>query len=317
MTNRIVELKERVYEFVSANGPALPASVAKEFKSTNLFMSALLSELVTNKRLFLTKAKVGGSPLYYCKSQEHKLAQLLRNYLNPTERNALDILQEKKVLRDRDCLPAERVALRQLYDFAKPVRLMVQGTEELFWVWYLVSEDQAKSIIELSLESLYPSKEDQKSETVIVPRPEQLIEVVQEHKGQDEVVTTQEPEKKVRKKHLAQTQLVEKKAPLDFERLLFEFLKKKEMTVLEKRVIRRNREWNLIVEISSSVGRLRYFVKVKNRKSVNEGDVVLAFTESQNMKLPLLFISSVDFSKKAQDFLAKNFPGIQVIRVKN
>ena len=132
MTNRILELKEQVYEYVNRHGPVLPAVIAKEFRSTNIFISALLSELISNKRIKLTRAKIGGSPLYYCKDQEARIVELLRGNLGQKQREALDILIEKKVLRDRDCLPFERVALRELEDFAIPVKLVISDVEEIF-----------------------------------------------------------------------------------------------------------------------------------------------------------------------------------------
>ena len=151
MTNRILELKERVYEYVNTKGPVLPSVIAKEFRSTNIFISALLSELVTNKRIKISRAKIGGSPLYYCKDQEERLVDLLRGNLGQKPREALDILKEKKILRDRDCLPFERVALRELEDFAIPVKLVISDTEEIFWKWYLLPDTEAKELIEKSL----------------------------------------------------------------------------------------------------------------------------------------------------------------------
>ena len=122
MPNKIVQLKESVHDFVNRKGPVLPSTVAKEFGNTTLFISALLSELVTEKKLKLTRAKVGGSPLYYAPEQAPKLVSLLKKHLTQQNREALSLLREKKVLRDRDRLPYERIALRELGDFAKPVR---------------------------------------------------------------------------------------------------------------------------------------------------------------------------------------------------
>ena len=91
MTNRILELKERVFEYVQNHGPILPSVIAKEFHSTTIFISALLSELITNKRIKISRAKIGGSPLYYCKEQEARLVDLLRGNLGQKPREALDI----------------------------------------------------------------------------------------------------------------------------------------------------------------------------------------------------------------------------------
>ena len=189
--NRIVELKEEVFRFVQRSGPTLPSQVAKTFKGTNLFMSALLSELITNKKLKLTKAKVGGSPLYYAQGQETRLYNMLREHVGLKPKEALDTLKEKKVLRDRDCLPFERVALRELIDFAKPVRFVVQDTEELFWKWFLLSDSDAKERIEGILDTIYNKKEEAqeepKEEVKEEPKEEVKVEPKEEVKLEPEV----------------------------------------------------------------------------------------------------------------------------------
>ena len=307
MTNRILELKERVFEYVNMHGPVLPAVISKEFRSTNIFISALLSELVTNKRIKLTRAKIGGSPMYYCKSQEPRIVELLRGNLGQKQREALDILMEKKILRDRDCLPYERVALRELEDFAIPVRLTINEVEEIFWKWYLLQDDEAKDLISSQLEHLYSPKKEEikvheaKKEEIKVEEVE--VEVVKESK---------------KKKKFLQEVLVDKAKPIEsseFEKQVIQYLKKKEIKILEKTPIGK-KEFNFIVQIPSNVGELSYFVKARHKKSLSEGDLLLAFTEGQNLKFPTLFISSGDITKKAKEYMTKNLKGMSFQRLK-
>lgn len=308
--NRILELKERVFEYVERNGPLLPAVIAKEFRSTNIFISALLSELATNKRIKISKAKIGGSPLYYCKGQEYKLPDMLRNNLGQKPREALDLLKEKRILRDRDCLPFERVALRELEDFAIPVKLVIDDTEELFWKWFLLPDTDAKDMIGKQLEQLYaPVKE--------IPKQSEIIKIFKELKADDAPKTLEPKEEKTKhKKKFLQEVLIEKKEePTDFDRSIVSFLKKREIKILEKKILSK-KEINLIVQVPSSLGNLSYFVKARNKKSFTEGDLLLAFTEGQNLKLPTFFISSGDITKKAQDFMSKNLKGMNFFKIK-
>lgn len=312
MTNRILELKERLFEYVEQNGPLLPSTISKEFRITNIFASALLSELVSNKRVKISKAKIGGSPMYYTKVQEPRLIDLLRNNLGQKPREALDILKEKKVLRDRDCLPFERVALRELEDFAIPVRLTINDVEEIFWKWYLLGDEEAKDMITSFLEKLYaPKKEEVKKEEpkVYEVKKEEIIEV-EEVK---EIV--KEPKKK---KKFLQEVLIEKAKPIEaseFEKQVIQYLKKKEIKILEKTILGKN-EFNMTIQIPSNVGELSYFVKARHKKSLSEGDLLLAFTEGQNFKLPTLFLSSGDITKKAKEYMNKNLKGMSFQRLK-
>ena len=323
MTNRILELKERVFEYVQNHGPVLPSVIAKEFRSTNIFISALLSELITNKRIKISRAKIGGSPLYYCKEQEVKLVDLLRGNLGQKPREALDILKEKKVLRDRDCLPFERVALRELEDFAMPVKLVIQDTEEIFWKWYLLPDQEAKELIERSLERIYAPK---KEEVIVQVSKvlEQTSEIEKEVKAPASIEKPIEKEKKKKKKFLQEV-LVDKgkkeKATEEdkedsFESIVIQYLKKKEIKILDKVVIAKNKEINFTVQIPTPVGELCYFVKARHKKSLSEGDLLLAFTEGQNVKLPTLYLSSGESTKKAKEYMAKNLKGMNFIRIK-
>lgn len=296
MANRILELKEKVFEYIDTHGPLLPSTVAKEFRVTNIFVSALMSELASNKRIKISKAKIGGSPLYYVKHQETKLVDMLRNSIGQKPKEALDILKEKKVLRDRDCLPFERVALRELKDFAISVKLTINDVEEVFWKWYLLPDEEAKDMIGKILEQIYAPKKEEIKENV----------EVKEHK---------EPKKK---KKFLQEVLVEKipKVDTDFEKIVNEYLKKKEIKILEKISVNKKKEFNLIVQISSNVGELSYFVKARSKKSLSEGDLLLAFTEGQNLKLPTLYLSNGDVTKKAKEYMAKNLKGMSFLKLK-
>ncbi|MDP3918702.1 MAG: hypothetical protein Q8Q35_02245 [Nanoarchaeota archaeon] len=386
MANKVVELKENILVYVQKNGPLLPQNVAKHFKGTNMFISALLSELVTNKKVKMSKAKVGGSPLYYCEHQREQLYSKLRNYVGPKPKEALDNLNDKKVLRDRDCLPFERVALRELVDFAKPVRLIIGDTEELFWKWYLLPDFDAKLLIEDILRKVYSQEEEPAKKIILekpiieivepkvtsnhfeipinqeIPvieismeekaeklklirsdikilqkkvenKPEPVIQkpkVIEEPEIKQPIVIEEpkivKPKKNKAKKKVddpttvpeAQTTLsyeIEEPQEDEFFDLVKANLDKKGIIIKKFDIIKSSREFNFVVKIPSNVGELNYFVKARNRKKLNEGDVLLAFTESQNFKMPLLYFSNADLTNKAMEYIEKNLPGMTFIKL--
>ena len=345
MSNRIVQLKEDILSYVSRRGPLLPSNVAKEFKGTTLFISALLSELVTNKKIKLSKAKIGGSPLYYCDHQKDKLYSMLKEYIGKKQKEALDLLFEKKVLRDRDCLPFERVALREMSDFARPVRLTINETEELFWRWYLLKDEDAKDLIEVILENIYGLKEEKK-EKVVEEKKEKVVEEVEEEEVEEEEVEEEEVEeevpeppvveapkvkvkKKVKKKVVKKKEIEvikQKKLKKETEEIvkdkdllnvLNKYMDANGIEIIRTLVVKNNREINMIVKVPSQAGDLKYFVKARRRKRLNEGDLLLAFTESQTLKLPILYFSNAELSKKTLDYIKKNIPGMNYIRIEN
>ena len=62
-----------------------------------------------------------------------------------------------------------------------------------------------------------------------------------------------------------------------------------------------------IIEIPSNVGKIKFFVKVKNKKVINDADLVLAHNDAQLKKLPLLFLSNGEVNKKGEEYASKNF----------
>tara|TARA_Y100000310_G_scaffold314887_1_gene364743 strand:- start:6168 stop:7193 length:1026 start_codon:yes stop_codon:yes gene_type:complete len=341
MANRIVELKEQIHTYVSKNGPILPYPVAKEFKGTTLFISALLSELVSTKKIKLSKAKIGGSPLYYAPHQEDNLYGKLRSHIGKKQQEALDMLKDKHVLRDRDLLPVERVSLRDLPDFAKPVRLVLNNTEELFWKWHTFPDIEAKTVIENILQDVYKPelvKEEIKVvEQTVTASVQPLVEVqlekpipveetVEIELEPESIVELPKPElpkpkkKLVKKKKAPESQITLQKNKVaagedEFLDQILNHLSEKGIIVEQSTLVKKNRESNLLVIIPSNVGELKYFVKARNRKKLNEGDILLAFTESQNNKLPLLYISNAELTNKAKEYISKNLPGMTYIKI--
>ena len=81
------------------------------------------------------------------------------------------------------------------------------------------------------------------------------------------------------------------------------------MYTISKEVVRKNSEINFIVDIPSVLGKLRYFVKFKSKKSINEKDLEKALKESEKKGLPLLFLSEGSLTKKAEKYLHSNQSG--------
>ena len=217
-------------------------------------------------------------------------------------------------------MPFERVALRELEDFAMPVKLIIHDTEEIFWKWFLLPDQEAKELIEKYLERIYPTKKEEVALVELTKSMAQVSEPEKETKS-SEIPKPAEKEKKKKKKFLQEI-LVDKGKKekvleeTNFESLIIQYLKKKEIKILDKMIIARNKEINFTVQIPTPVGELCYFVKARHKKSLSEGDLLLAFTEGQNMKLPTLYLSTGESTKKAKEYMGKNLKGMNFIRIK-
>ncbi|MBT6995007.1 hypothetical protein HN865_03250 [Candidatus Woesearchaeota archaeon] len=270
---------------VMNKGPLQPSQIATTVNTNILFASAILSELVDNKKVKITHVKRGGSPFYYVQGQEEKLMDLAK-YLSGKTKEAYDILSEKLVVRDSTAEPWQRVALRELKDFAVPVHVNYKGIQETFWKWYLTTNDEAKGIIK----ELFNEKGEVEKETLV----EKPIE---------------EPLKKEIQKEVVQETLVKKESIENGEEILGDYFSSNEMYIISQNVVRKGREFNFVIDVPSRLGKLRYFVKYKNKKSITDKDLLGAFDEGMEKGLPILFLSGGELNKKAQKYMDENISG--------
>ena len=123
--------EEKIIQLIKSKGPVIPAQISKEIETNIIMASAYLSELSSNNLVKISNIKIGGSPLYYLPGQEHKLQDFANN-LHEKEKKSYDLLKQKKILRDLNLDPVVRVTLRQIKDFAIPLKVDYKGNSEIF-----------------------------------------------------------------------------------------------------------------------------------------------------------------------------------------
>ena len=189
---------EKVMEFIKTKGPVLPTQLSKIIGQDPLIASAYLSELTDRKKIKISHTKMGSSPVYYVEGQEPKL-QDLYPHLDEREKEAYNHLKENNILRDIKQAPAIRVALRNIKDFAVPLAVSHGDKKEIFWKWYLISNQEATAQIQKHLETIPKEPEPQeKKPEQIVPKPEPYIQKPEPEirkEIQQEILKKKEPEK--------------------------------------------------------------------------------------------------------------------------
>jgi hypothetical protein len=283
------ELKFKVLEYVRLRGPVIPVQVAKQIGSNILFAGAVLSELLSNGKIKISNAKIGGSPVYYFLGQELRLS-VLYPYLHQRERHAYDLLKQHKVLMDKALEPVERVALREIKDFAYPIRF----NEELFWRWYLTNEQEALNLIkESNKEEPKLVLEDLKEEAKVEEKPQIKIEL------KKEVIEPVKIEKKEKK--------LKKEVKEDFALMLKNYFDKKGIKIFEENVVKKGKEFDYIVEVSSQIGNIRMFLSAKDKKKINDADLSICHNKSQLKKLPLMILTNGELTKQAKEYINNNY----------
>ena len=138
------EMRNKILEMIKIRGPSLPIQISKQLGTNSIMAGAMLSTLLAQKHLKITNAKIGGSPLYYVGGQEGQLSGLLYPHLKDVHKKAFDLLKQQGVLEDAALEPVNRVALRELPDFAKKLTIY---TGDVFWKWYLIGDVDAEGKI--------------------------------------------------------------------------------------------------------------------------------------------------------------------------
>lgn len=166
------EKNEQIMELLKARGPILPVEAAKRVDSDIIIASAYLATMVSREEVKMSHLRVGGSPLYYLPGQESML-QNFADRLNPPEKRAYNLIKERKILRDNELEPVQRVSLRAIKDFALPLNVKHENNIEIFWKWYLLSDAEAEPLIKKQLQ---PEAEEPAAEKITQAAPEKAAE---------------------------------------------------------------------------------------------------------------------------------------------
>ncbi len=302
--------QDRILQFMRTSGPTTPSKVAKVINTDSLLASAHLSDLSSQKKVRVSNLKIGGTPLYYIPGQEERLYAFANGNINPKDFEVLEFLKEKKILREQELELLPRVALRGLKDFAVPFNVTMHGETELFWKFYLVSDEERDVLVK---QMLMPVANEvsaaQQSDSMLMQEQYERVsaqtKLVAEEPVRTEVregVQEGHQEKPVQK---VKEKLRKKRVAVEdtFSEELEAFFKRLKIVIEQKETLRKNAEMNYFIKVPSVVGQMRYFCKAKNKAKCDERDLSAAYMEAQMKKLPLLFLYTEELNKKVQEMI--------------
>ncbi|MBT3408163.1 hypothetical protein HOK68_05000 [Candidatus Woesearchaeota archaeon] len=279
-------MRDRVLDFVKANGPVIPTAVSKNLKIDSILAGAFLSSLISLKLMKVSDLKVGSSPLYYTEGQEKKLQDFSSN-LNEKDFKTYLTLKENQVLRDSQCDALTRVSLSTLRDFAIPLNITYNGEAIKIWKWYLLKDNQlTQKITELLNIDTDSQKTNQNSD-------ESKQEINNEPKVENKTQLSDQkaPDFKILKTQLEKTEQNNNKRIEELERLV--------KTIINKTTNSNLPESNVISETNDETD--AKFVDQteslpKNFKHLN------SLLNQKNIKLN----TDDDIYIKVNDFISKN-----------
>jgi len=280
------QIKEKILFTLRRNGPGLPVHIARSVGLSILFTSAFLSELFSEKKVKMSDMRIGSSPAYFLPGQEYSLERFSQ-HLKSKEKDAYLLLKEKKFLKDKEQVPAIRVALREIKDFSIPF----EKNAELYWRFHTSPESEFIA------------------EKKIIPQPEKPIILP------ISPIIKEEPEKKAKQKELdifdkktekpkraKPAKSIKKISPTKKEDKLFnkikEFLGKKQIEITGIEGFNKS---ELTLKVNESG--IEKLLIAYNKKKISEADIIKAYKKAQEAKLPYMVLSLGEPSKKISSIL--------------
>jgi flagellar biosynthesis GTPase FlhF len=349
MAEDMKTIGDKAAQLLREKGALLTMDIARALNLSSLIAGAVLSGLVSKKIAEVSSLKVGSSPVYYVPQRKHLLEQFVQ-HLGSKEKEAFDMLKSKKVIRDSELEPAERVAMSQIKDFAIPIEAISKdGSSEKFWKLYSISNEHVKDILlekqrkgvierdakltEIAKIKREPEPKEEKEEK----QQEEPEKTESEPKGQEnkEGKQEKEPEKKEKQKEnreedkqkeqAKQKSQQEKEtepereepAKPDFDKnsfteKVFNFFSENSVSVISFNIVKKDKEFNCVASFPTPFGRARYYVFCKNKSRVSDQDISDAYIDAMNKHLPLVFITSGKLTKKCVESLGSKFKSILV-----
>ena len=90
----------------------------------------------------------------------------------------------------------------------------------------------------------------------------------------------------------------------EFMKKIIDFLNDKNIEITDFEIIKKNSDIDIFIQIPTTLGRIQYLCKAKNKKRINETDLELSYASSIENKLPVIFLTNGDLTKKSKEKLA-------------
>ncbi len=284
------DYKDKVVAFIETRGPVVPAQLGRHMGSDSMIAGAMLSDMVSKGQLKMSNLKVGGSHLYYLPGQEPEVLKFL-DHLDPKDRQVVALLEQKKVLRESDLTPLQRVSLRSVSDFALPLEVSFHGQKESFWKWFLLPDDETEHTIRGMI------MPEQKKESPVETPAVVEKKVPDESPMESDDSSAQEDEQVSLPVSFDESKITGNTDPwLQTVRAFFEA---NNISVVSENMVKKKTEYDFVIKVPSVFGNLMFYCKAKSKARLSDSDISAAYVQGQLRKLPALMLGNGDLSKKA------------------
>ena len=158
---------EKVEEYLRKNGPSHPVQVGKAIEADIFTSSAILQEMIADKRIERTIKKIGGSPLYFVPEHRQRARERVEESLGIVERKILEEIKQKGFVFQDELGAQARFILQELKDLLIPLKANIGGEERIIWKYYKVDNSSVERAI---LSGKFKKQEEEKGREEIRER---------------------------------------------------------------------------------------------------------------------------------------------------
>jgi len=286
---------EKVYEIVRQSGPVLPVEIATKLKIDSFVAHAYLQQLAEAGKVKAGKERVGNTFLYFTPGQENAAQARANDLLQQTKKTAKQFAKESA--------PVTSGVAAKRQEFSQRLKEIEEREEKEKKKKFEIKTER-EDFIERFKQAITPflTSREEEPETIEI-KPEIQIEEKAPEPIEEEKKVEKEPEpKKTEKPKKPKKKKTIFGSKVDIVELAEAYLTERGAEIISKDV-KKKKEANLIVKIPSGIGSVKMFVKIKDKKSINEADLSLTYTQAQNKKLPALFLTTGKLTKTAENYL--------------
>ncbi len=293
---------------VVRTGPVLPVEVASKLGVDSFLANAYLSQLVDAGKIKQSNERVGNSFVYFLAGQEAQASSRISNLLQGGKKTARmyassvpagpEVEQKRQAFTQR---LAEIEAKEQIRKPApqQPLPQIAQQKPQT------VSETQKQEF----LSTLRPAIESQLKQQAPpqvqsaqlnlpkIPSPQAVFAAVGQNFNSQRVEGMEKAKSvfhKIKSTIFMEEGRVVEKA--------LGFLVDAGSEIIGKELRKKGREADILAIVPTPIGPIKFFVMARDKRTVSEAELSLAFTAGQHKKLPVIYVTNGKLTKSAQNY---------------
>ncbi len=227
-----------------------------------------------------------------------------RFYLVPEE-EAMEIIRkmERQKLEDQRLMQKQEITKETQQEIPLQTTELAQKTE--------IRQEQIKQVTETKFPGHLENRrfsDCQKHEVFPSISESPILREIDKPKSEVQSKITE----KIQTKPKAAKQKQPRQTQDNFLNSITNYLNKLSANIRETKIIKKNKELDLVIEMSSSLGKTPYFCKAYNKKAINEADISMAFMQGEIKKFPVLILTNGKLTKRAQELIDNNTLNITI-----